>query len=149
MDKEDALLVFEEHIRQLEKEEEAERERERKRQKRQQRKNRDAFVMLLDELHEQGKLTSMSLWVELYPILSADLRFSAMLGQPGTDFLNSFQCKSIVILIGIMIVYIILLILSKIVQRLALSKVLLINLFVCIAFVNLHTSNHSHFIVGC
>lgn len=91
MDKEDALLVFEEHIRQLEKEEEAERERERKRQKRQQRKNRDAFVMLLDELHEQGKLTSMSLWVELYPILSADLRFSAMLGQPGSTPLDLFK----------------------------------------------------------
>lgn len=38
---------------------------------------------LLDELHEQGKLTSMSLWVELYPIISTDVRFSAMLGQSG------------------------------------------------------------------
>lgn len=83
MDKEDALIVFEEHIRELEKEEEEDKEREKKRLKRQQRKNRDAFVTLLDELHEQGKLTSMSLWVELYPIISADLRFSAMLGQSG------------------------------------------------------------------
>lgn len=40
--------------------------------------------MLLDELHEGGKMTSMSLWVELYPTVSADLRFSAMLGQPGS-----------------------------------------------------------------
>lgn len=83
MDKEDALVVFEEHIRELEKEEEEDKEREKKRLKRQHRKNRDAFVTLLDELHEQGKLTSMSLWVELYPIISADLRFSAMLGQSG------------------------------------------------------------------
>lgn len=36
---------------------------------------------LLDSLHEEGKLTSMSLWVELYPVVSADMRFSAMLGQ--------------------------------------------------------------------
>lgn len=32
-------------------------------------------------LHEEGKLTSMSLWVELYPVISADMRFSAMLGM--------------------------------------------------------------------
>nr|CAD7403926.1 unnamed protein product [Timema poppensis] len=91
MDKEDAMVVFEEHIRELEKEEEEDKEREKKRLKRQQRKNRDSFVMLLDELHEQGKLTSMSLWVELYPIISADLRFSAMLGQPGSTPLDLFK----------------------------------------------------------
>jgi pre-mRNA-processing factor 40 len=43
MDKEDALVVFEEHIRELEKEEEEEKEREKKRSKRQQRKNRERF----------------------------------------------------------------------------------------------------------
>merc|ERR1712080_366062 len=46
MDKEDALIAFEDHVRELEKE----------RVKRQQRKNRDAMITLLDELHEQGKL---------------------------------------------------------------------------------------------
>ncbi|KAH8285817.1 hypothetical protein KR018_009491 [Drosophila ironensis] len=91
MDKEDALIVFEEHIRTLEKEEEEEREREKKRVKRQQRKNRDSFLALLDALHEEGKLTSMSLWVELYPIISADLRFSAMLGQSGSTPLDLFK----------------------------------------------------------
>lgn len=74
MDKEDALIVFAEHIKQLEEEEEEDREREKRRQKRQQRKCRDNFVALLDHLHDQGKLTSMSLWVELYPIISADIR---------------------------------------------------------------------------
>jgi len=39
--------------------------------------------MFLEELHQQGKLTSMSLWKELYPIISTDVRFSALLGQPG------------------------------------------------------------------
>ncbi|KAI4500072.1 hypothetical protein M0802_004942 [Mischocyttarus mexicanus] len=91
MDKEDALLVFETHIRHLEKDEEEEKEREKKRRKRQERKNRDGFISLLDELHEQGKLTSMSLWVELYPMLSADLRFSVMLGQPGSTPLDLFK----------------------------------------------------------
>ncbi|XP_059477896.1 pre-mRNA-processing factor 40 homolog A [Neocloeon triangulifer] len=91
MDKEDALIVFEDHIRELEKEEEEEKEREKKRTKRQQRKNRERFGNLLDELHEQGKLTSMSLWVELYPIISSDIRFSAMLGQSGSTPLDLFK----------------------------------------------------------
>ena len=40
MDKEDALIVFEEHIRQLEGEEEEDKENIKKREKRQERKNR-------------------------------------------------------------------------------------------------------------
>lgn len=91
MDKEDALIVFEEQIRTLEREEEEDKEREKKRSKRQQRKNRDSFLALLDALHDEGKLTSMSLWVELYPIISADLRFSAMLGQTGSTPLDLFK----------------------------------------------------------
>ncbi|XP_066251953.1 pre-mRNA-processing factor 40 homolog A isoform X2 [Euwallacea similis] len=91
MDKEDALIVFEEHIRLLEKEYLEDKEREKRRQKRQYRKNRDQFLALLDHLHEEGKLTSMSLWVELYPIISADIRFSAMLGQSGSTPLDLFK----------------------------------------------------------
>merc|ERR1712141_574401 len=91
MDKEDALIVFEDHIRQLEKDEEVEKEKDRKRQKRFQRKNRDAMIQVLDELHEAGKLTSMSLWVELYQAVSADIRFSNMLGQPGSTPLDLFK----------------------------------------------------------
>ena len=78
MDKEDALIVFAEHIKQLENEEQEEREKNKRRMKRQQRKCRDSFIALLDELHEQGKLTSMSLWVELYPIISGDIRYNRM-----------------------------------------------------------------------
>ena len=91
MDKEDALIVFEDHIRELEKEEEQEREKEKKRIKRSQRKCRDSFTRLLDELHEGGKLTSMSLWMELYPVISGDIRFSQMLGQPGSTPLDLFK----------------------------------------------------------
>merc|ERR1712051_37249 len=91
MDKEDALIVFEDHIRQLEKEEDVEKDKERKRQKRHQRRNRDALIELLDELHEAGKLTSMSLWVELYQAICADNRFSNMLGQPGSTPLDLFK----------------------------------------------------------
>ncbi|CAM1294798.1 PRPF40A (predicted), partial [Pycnogonum litorale] len=91
MDKEDALIVFEQHVRQLEVEEEEEKDRERKRIKRMQRKCRDLFIMFLDELHEQGKLTSMSLWVELFAAISSDVRFSSMLGQPGSTPLDLFK----------------------------------------------------------
>jgi len=91
MDKEDALITYEDHIRELEKEIDSEKEREKKRVKRQQRKNRDAFIALLDELHEQGKLTSMSLWMELYSIVSQDSRFSTVLGQPGSTPLDLFK----------------------------------------------------------
>ncbi|KAL0880713.1 hypothetical protein ABMA27_001928 [Loxostege sticticalis] len=91
MDKEDALIVFEQHIRNLEAEYIQDREQIKKRNKRQQRKNRDNFLALLESLHEEGKLTSMSLWVELYPVISADMRFSAMLGQSGSTPLDLFK----------------------------------------------------------
>ncbi|KAM5288938.1 pre-mRNA-processing factor 40 homolog B isoform 8-T8 [Ctenodactylus gundi] len=91
MDKEDALICFEEHIRALEREEEEERERARLRERRQQRKNREAFQTFLDELHETGQLHSMSTWMELYPAVSTDVRFSNMLGQPGSTPLDLFK----------------------------------------------------------
>lgn len=70
LDKEDALVCFEEHICMLEQEHDEDKERERRRQKREQRKNREAFIVLLDELHEQKLLTSMSLWKDLYHIIN-------------------------------------------------------------------------------
>lgn len=91
MDKEDALICFEEHIRMLEQEYDDEKERERRRQKRVQRKNRESFLVLLDELHEQGKLNSMSLWMDLYPSVSQDVRFTSMLGQAGSTPLDLFK----------------------------------------------------------
>ncbi|XP_040834700.1 pre-mRNA-processing factor 40 homolog B isoform X3 [Ochotona curzoniae] len=91
MDKEDALICFEEHIRALEREEEEEQERARLRERRQQRKNREAFQTFLDELHEKGQLHSMSTWMELYPAVSTDVRFANMLGQPGSTPLDLFK----------------------------------------------------------
>lgn len=44
---------------------------------------RRLLQVLLDELHEAGKLHSMSLWMDLYHIISQDVRFNNMLGQPG------------------------------------------------------------------
>merc|ERR1712142_1272801 len=91
MDKEDALVCFEDHIRLLEQDNDDEKERERRRVKRNQRKNRESFVVLLDELHQKGKLNSMSLWMDLFPVMSQDIRFSKMLGQPGSTPLDLFK----------------------------------------------------------
>ncbi|XP_078359162.1 pre-mRNA-processing factor 40 homolog B-like isoform X2 [Oculina patagonica] len=90
-EKEDMLISFEDHIRALEQEEEEEKQREKNRVKRQQRKNREGFLVLLDELHKRGKLHSMSLWVDLYPTISNDVRFKNMLGQPGSTPLDLFK----------------------------------------------------------
>ncbi|XP_064614415.1 LOW QUALITY PROTEIN: pre-mRNA-processing factor 40 homolog A-like [Liolophura sinensis] len=91
MDKEDALICFEDHIRLLEAEYDDEKEQQRRRLKRQQRKNREAFCALLEELHDCGRLNSMSLWMDLYPVISQDVRFHNMLGQPGSTPLDLFK----------------------------------------------------------
>lgn len=91
MDKEDALVCFEDHIRMLETEYDDDKERDRRRLKRNQRKNRESFVVLLDELHDQNKLNSMSLWMDLFPVVCHDNRFSSMLGQSGSTPLDLFK----------------------------------------------------------
>lgn len=91
MDKEDALICFEEHIRALEKEEEEEKQKALLRERRRQRKNRESFQKFLDELHDHGQLHSMAAWMAMYPTVSADIRFSSMLGQPGSTPLDLFK----------------------------------------------------------
>lgn len=91
MDKEDALICFEEHIRALEKEEEDEKQKSLLRERRRQRKNRESFQKFLDELHDHGQLHSMSAWMEMYPTVSSDIRFANMLGQPGSTPLDLFK----------------------------------------------------------
>ncbi|KAH9396152.1 PRP40 pre-mRNA processing factor 40 [Tyrophagus putrescentiae] len=64
MDKEDALIVFQEHIRQLEEDEATEKANERKMKAREQRRNREAFLKLLDELHAIRPLDLFKFYVE-------------------------------------------------------------------------------------
>jgi len=91
MDKEDALVVFEEHVRSLEKDFLDDMEKKKRWQRRQERKNRDNYLCLLDELHEKGKLNSMSLWTDMYSLISADERFNTMLYQSGSTSLDLFK----------------------------------------------------------
>lgn len=50
--------------------------------------------LFLDELHEHGQLHSMSSWMELYPTISSDIRFTNMLGQPGKNTVSSNPVES-------------------------------------------------------
>jgi len=88
MDKEDALIVFENHIRELQKEEEEEKERDKRRIKRQHRKNRDAFIVsIAQQLYETVRLFEsqarstrkpqeiiqyVKLWISLNPLPPSD-----------------------------------------------------------------------------
>ncbi len=83
MDKEDALILFEDRIRSLEKDHVEDMEKKKGWERRQERKNRDAYLCMLDELHEKGKLNSMSLWADMFAVVSADERFNTMLYQTG------------------------------------------------------------------
>lgn len=91
MDKEDALICFEEMAKDFEKAEKDKQERTKVLEKRVFRKNRERFTELLDSLHEDGKLHSMSSWMELYPSLSSSPLFTRMLGQPGSTPLDLFK----------------------------------------------------------
>lgn len=62
MDKEDALICFEEHIRALEKEEEEEKQKTLLRERRRQRKNREAFQVRGGEWWEENVHLKVSLY---------------------------------------------------------------------------------------
>ncbi|KAK0416994.1 hypothetical protein QR680_012787 [Steinernema hermaphroditum] len=91
MDKEDALIVFEEHIRNAEKVTEKEKEDEEKSKRRRERKVREGFLDLLKELQRRGELSSVSKWKDLCPTLIADYRFDDLLHQEGTTALDLFK----------------------------------------------------------
>lgn len=91
MDKEDALIVFQDHIRLAEDLYTKEKQLEAKRQRRQERKVRQAFMEFLEELHSKGIIMSISTWSALYPTLSADSRFEMMLNQAGSTALDLFK----------------------------------------------------------
>ena len=91
MDKEDALICFEDLIKGYEEYEKERQDRKKVLEKRVFRKNRELFTQLLDSLHENGKLHSMSAWMELYPFISVSPVFTKMLGQPGSTPLDLFK----------------------------------------------------------
>jgi len=91
MDKEDALVCFEQVIKELEVEYDEERDRRRVLERRMYRKNRERFIGQLDQLKAQGHIHSLAHFCDLYPRFVTDKRFTDMLGQPGSTPLDLFK----------------------------------------------------------
>ncbi|KAF9956423.1 hypothetical protein BGZ72_002801 [Mortierella alpina] len=86
----DQLIVFEDHIKQLEKEYDQKRVRDRVLRKRAERKRREAFKELLGELRSKSQLNAKICWMQIYPLIKDDPRYSNMLGQPGSTPMELF-----------------------------------------------------------
>ncbi|EGD79781.1 hypothetical protein PTSG_10766 [Salpingoeca rosetta] len=96
MFKEDMLAcleAFEKEMERLDSEFHAKIREEKDSMQRKERKNRDAFVALLDELEEHGQLHAETLWRTLYPDVCKDARYLALLGQPGSTALDLFKLR--------------------------------------------------------
>ena len=91
MDKEDALVCFEQVIKELEVEYDEERDRRKVLERRMYRKNRERFLGQLDQLKAQGHIHSLAHFCDLYPRFVTDKRFTDMLGQPGSTPLDLFK----------------------------------------------------------
>ncbi|KAF9576387.1 hypothetical protein EC968_008682 [Mortierella alpina] len=86
----DQLIVYEDHVKQLEKEYDQKRVRDRVLRKRAERKRREAFKELLGELRSKSELNAKICWMQIYPLIKDDPRYSNMLGQPGSTPMELF-----------------------------------------------------------
>lgn len=84
------LTAFQNHIKSLERTFNEARQAQRNKKFRIERKNRDAFVELLQELRKAGKIKAGTKWKQLFPTIENDERFRAVCGQPGSTPLDLF-----------------------------------------------------------
>ena len=89
MDKEDALVCFEQVIKDLEQEYDEERDRKRVLERRMFRKNRERFIGLLNQMKSQGHIHSLAIFSDLYPRFITDKRFT---GAWENSAQRSHQC---------------------------------------------------------
>ncbi|KAL9932969.1 hypothetical protein V8E36_008224 [Tilletia maclaganii] len=90
MDPTDMLIVWEEHVKSVEKVESDRLKKAAETEQAQARKNRQAFVELLRELRDQGAIKAGAQWGTVYKSIAQDERLIAMLGQPGSTPLELF-----------------------------------------------------------
>lgn len=90
MDPLDFLSVFEVHINGLEQEHNEERQKAKVEMQRRERKNREAFIALLDSLRQEGSITAKTKWMDLYPKIKATDAYKNLLGQLGSSPLELF-----------------------------------------------------------
>lgn len=90
LSKSDMLTAFENHIKTLEKTFNDARQQQKNQKSRRERQNRDRFLGLLHELKANNKIRAGSKWSKIHPLIVADERYQAMLGQPGSTPLDLF-----------------------------------------------------------
>ncbi|KAJ4352873.1 U1 snRNP protein [Ascochyta clinopodiicola] len=86
----DVLNQFERHIRQLQRDHNDRVQAERRVKHRVERKNRDAFMTLLNELRDSGKLRYGTKWKDIHSLIENEPRYTAMLGQSGSSPVDLF-----------------------------------------------------------
>ncbi|KAI1819973.1 hypothetical protein F4861DRAFT_524857 [Xylaria intraflava] len=86
----DILTAFQNHIKSLERTFNETRQAQRNKKFRVERKNRDAFVKLLQDLRKTGAIKAGMKWGQLFPTIENDERFKAVCGQPGSTPLELF-----------------------------------------------------------
>ena len=84
------LTAFEEHIKTLERDFNDKRQKEKSHKFRRERQSRDTFKGLLHELKANGHIKAGSKWMNVFPLVENDQRFTNMLGQPGSTPLDFF-----------------------------------------------------------
>ena len=90
MDTADMVTVFEEHLREVEKQEAERRAKEKEEKHRLERKRRAAGKEMMNELKAKGLIRFNTKWSQIFPLIRDDARFIAMLGQPGSTPLDYF-----------------------------------------------------------
>jgi pre-mRNA-processing factor 40 len=90
LSKSDLLAAFENHIKNLEKTFNDTRQQQKNQKSRRERQNRDRFLSLLEELKRSNKIKAGSRWSQIHPLIAADERYTAMLGQSGSTPLDLF-----------------------------------------------------------
>lgn len=90
MDVSDMIIVFEEYIRSIEREESDRRKEIEKMRIRNERKRREVFRKWMEEGRVEGWIHSKTTWEDVYKRIQNDERFTSMLGQRGSSPLDLF-----------------------------------------------------------
>lgn len=86
----DILTAFEHHIKTLERSFNDARQQQKVNKSRRERQNRDKFMGLLQDLKSQGKIKAGVKWMDIFPLIQEDVRYTSMLGQSGSTPLDLF-----------------------------------------------------------
>eukprot|EP00051_Salpingoeca_urceolata_P007020 m.92991 g.92991 ORF g.92991 m.92991 type:complete len:722 (+) comp15081_c0_seq2:71-2236(+) len=87
----ECLAAFEIRVDELDKQALAVEKQLKDARRRTERKRRDAFLELLGEMAEANVIHAKTKWIDVYRMVSFDLRYKEMLGQPGTTALQLFK----------------------------------------------------------